>query len=264
MNPAFNTNRPPLFDKQGRREWIRRMNACLPPGRNRWFLRRSNAHRAALATARRLRQQTGHAYRVHHHIYQPTGLGHYHLAQADGRPVRRRFIYIVADDETAFEVAKGTQRRRIIRTSTRRVSTDAKPNRHMGMLIQRSPAGRNPYGGFTRYGGRVIQPASVSRTRPKGYRRPSGVALHISPALRKQIAVNTWTDFKKKRADYAKRLKVRSGEDVHHAIERQVLTRYPGVFTQQQINSFENMRGIPQEIEGRKQLQNPSIGQMWI
>ena len=32
---------------------------------------------------------------------------------------------------------------------------------------------------------------------------------------------------------------------VHHAVEQQVLTRYPGLFTESDINSIENLRGVP-------------------
>jgi hypothetical protein len=41
---------------------------------------------------------------------------------------------------------------------------------------------------------------------------------------------------------------------VHHAIEQQVLRRYPGTFTRQQIHSLENLRGIPKEINSRLHL----------
>ncbi|SEA55972.1 RHS repeat-associated core domain-containing protein [Chitinophaga terrae (ex Kim and Jung 2007)] len=35
---------------------------------------------------------------------------------------------------------------------------------------------------------------------------------------------------------------------VHHAIEQQVLKRYPGLFTESEINSLENLRGIPKSM----------------
>jgi len=34
---------------------------------------------------------------------------------------------------------------------------------------------------------------------------------------------------------------------VHHAVEQQVLTRYPGVVTEEEMHSLENLRGIPKE-----------------
>jgi len=35
---------------------------------------------------------------------------------------------------------------------------------------------------------------------------------------------------------------------VHHAVEQQVLTRYPGVLSEAELHSLENLRGIPKEI----------------
>jgi LysM repeat protein len=35
---------------------------------------------------------------------------------------------------------------------------------------------------------------------------------------------------------------------VHHAVEQQVMTRYPGVVTEEQMHSLENLRGIPNEV----------------
>ena len=35
---------------------------------------------------------------------------------------------------------------------------------------------------------------------------------------------------------------------VHHAVEQQVLKRYPGVVNESEIHSLENLRGIPKEI----------------
>lgn len=41
---------------------------------------------------------------------------------------------------------------------------------------------------------------------------------------------------------------------VHHAIEQQVLSRYPGLFTEAEINSLENLRGIPKEANSELHL----------
>lgn len=35
---------------------------------------------------------------------------------------------------------------------------------------------------------------------------------------------------------------------VHHAVEQQVLTRYPGIVTEAEMYSLENLRGIPNEL----------------
>jgi hypothetical protein len=62
---------------------------------------------------------------------------------------------------------------------------------------------------------------------------------------------------------YAQRLGVNTGGQVHHAIELQVLDRYTGVFTEAEINDFPNMRGIPQENSGLRQLHNSKIREIW-
>jgi hypothetical protein len=41
---------------------------------------------------------------------------------------------------------------------------------------------------------------------------------------------------------------------VHHAVEQQVLKRYPGLFTKPQLDSIGNLRGIPNEINGELHL----------
>jgi len=41
---------------------------------------------------------------------------------------------------------------------------------------------------------------------------------------------------------------------VHHAVEQQVLTRYPGIVAQEQIHSLENLRGIPNGINNTLHL----------
>jgi len=35
---------------------------------------------------------------------------------------------------------------------------------------------------------------------------------------------------------------------VHHAVEQQVLIRYPGIISEDEIHSLENLRGIPNEL----------------
>jgi hypothetical protein len=41
---------------------------------------------------------------------------------------------------------------------------------------------------------------------------------------------------------------------VHHAVEQQVLTRFPGVVSEAEMHSLENLRGIPNAINGRLHL----------
>jgi hypothetical protein len=43
---------------------------------------------------------------------------------------------------------------------------------------------------------------------------------------------------------------------VHHAVEQQVLKRYPGIVSQTEIHSLENLRGIPKDINGRVHLRD--------
>lgn len=41
---------------------------------------------------------------------------------------------------------------------------------------------------------------------------------------------------------------------VHHGVEQQVLTKYPGVLTEAEIHSLENLRGIPKAINSELHL----------
>jgi hypothetical protein len=41
---------------------------------------------------------------------------------------------------------------------------------------------------------------------------------------------------------------------VHHAVEQRVLQRYPGLITEAEIHSLENLRGIPKEINNALHL----------
>ncbi|MBI5668074.1 MAG: hypothetical protein HZC41_08700 [Chloroflexi bacterium] len=83
-----------LSSGQRRRHLIRRLNRAVPPGRNRWFVSRQAARQAAHATARRFSRRRGAPVSVRHHVYQPLGLRHYHLAAPDGRLLRLRFFYL--------------------------------------------------------------------------------------------------------------------------------------------------------------------------
>lgn len=65
------------------------------------------------------------------------------------------------------------------------------------------------------------------------------------------------------RDGYAARLGVPPGGQVHHAVELQVLDRYPGAFTADELNAFANMRGIGTELQGRLQLHNSAIRRTW-
>jgi hypothetical protein len=81
--------------------------------------------------------------------------------------------------------------------------------------------------------------------------------------------------FEKLRPDYARRLRIGPFEDIHHAIELQNLDNYPSVFTEAELNAFENIRGIPLEepfdpdvpkpaLNARpKQFHNAAIRDQW-
>jgi hypothetical protein len=82
-----------LSNRQQRRHLIRDLNKALPAGHNRWFHLQPHAKRAAYTAAQQMTQRTGRPFSVHHHIYQPLCLRHYHLATPDGRSLRIRFLY---------------------------------------------------------------------------------------------------------------------------------------------------------------------------
>jgi len=73
---------------------------------------------------------------------------------------------------------------------------------------------------------------------------------HTDEMVGRTISVSEARErFKGLRDEYAKRLGVGQGGQVHHAIELQVLKHYPGAFTEAELNASENMRGIPAERE---------------
>jgi hypothetical protein len=90
-------------------------------------------------------------------------------------------------------------------------------------------------------------PATAAQTR-----RPGAVARHVDATAARQLFGNV-------RDAFAQILQVAAYGQVHHAIEVQVLSRYPGVYTVGEINQFQNMRGIPPEVGRRTQLHNSKI-----
>ncbi|MCU1252851.1 MAG: fhaB 9 [Edaphobacter sp.] len=81
----------------------------------------------------------------------------------------------------------------------------------------------------------------------------------ISTAASERARAN----FDKVRPDLAKRVGVPAGGQVHHAIELQVLDRYPGTFAEAELNGLANMRGVPPELEKRAQLHQSKIREVW-
>jgi hypothetical protein len=84
--------------------------------------------------------------------------------------------------------------------------------------------------------------------------RPSGI-----PERTHEEAANK--QFKSLKDDYRETLGIGRYANIHHAIELQVLDRYPDVFEQDELNAFGNMRGIPYEIGGDQlELQSQALG----
>lgn len=112
-----------LSNPQQRGRLIRRLNAALPTGRNRWFRLQADARRAAEITARRITRRTGRPFSLQQHVYQPLGLRHYHIAAPDGRPLRLRFLYfeilpgVIGEvDDEASGVSYQTARQAFLRS----------------------------------------------------------------------------------------------------------------------------------------------------
>jgi hypothetical protein len=111
------------------------------------------------------------------------------------------------------------------------------------------------------------QETASGRTRPLRPRSPQA-PVHARPSSapspggqkRSEIARRI---FDRLRDSYAKRLQLGPGGQVHHAIELQVLDRYPGVFRAADLNDLPNMRGIGAELEGRRQLHNSKVREFW-
>ncbi len=100
-----------------------------------------------------------------------------------------------------------------------------------------------------------IREESVFTKRPTKQPRLRRTSGRHAKAARKK--------FNQLRGRYADRLGVSNGGQVHHAIELQVLDRYPGVFRPSELNDFQNMRGIGRELKGRRQLHNSYIRSAW-
>jgi hypothetical protein len=100
----------------------------------------------------------------------------------------------------------------------------------------------------------VEHPVSTASPAPRSPLRPPP-ATGLAAAARKVF--NTLRD------GYAKKLSVDSGGQVHHAIELQTLDRYPRAYQASELNDYPNMRGIPNELQGKRQLHNSKIREMW-
>ncbi len=78
----------------------------------------------------------------------------------------------------------------------------------------------------------------------------------LGPLARKARA-----NFNKLQKDYAARLGVGPGGEVHHARELNLLDKYPGIYTEDYLNDFKNMRGIAPKF--KDELHQGSIRREW-
>ncbi len=104
---------------------------------------------------------------------------------------------------------------------------------------------------------RGIVEETDTTTKPISQPRPSPPASRGSAEAARKVFDSSL------REGFARRLGVESGGQVHHAIELQVLDRYPGVFRADELNEFSNMRGISTELQSRRQLHNSKIREYW-
>jgi hypothetical protein len=81
----------------------------------------------------------------------------------------------------------------------------------------------------------------------------------LRPVEKSADAAQARAHFQNIRDSYARALQVAAYGQVHHAIEVQVLSRYPGVYSPAEINQAAHMRGIPPERGRRTQLHNAKI-----
>jgi hypothetical protein len=99
--------------------------------------------------------------------------------------------------------------------------------------------------------GRPVKPGTLEDLESTAYKRARtprsrGITradqLEGFPLTKESEAARA--QFDKVRDGYAKALNVDAGGNVHHAIELQVLDRYPGVYSADELNTLSNMRGI--------------------
>jgi len=111
--------------------------------------------------------------------------------------------------------------------------------------------------------GRFVRNPNRAATRSS--RSTTGATSRARPVATSatSTAASARTAFNRLRKGFAQRLGVGRGGQVHHAIELQTLDRYPGVFRANELNRLSNMRGIPAERGGLRQLHNSKIREFW-
>ncbi|RJQ79987.1 hypothetical protein D5S17_09460 [Pseudonocardiaceae bacterium YIM PH 21723] len=99
-------------------------------------------------------------------------------------------------------------------------------------------------------------PSVSASSGSKGGSSPAAAAgtRTAKPAARKHPpATFGWTtDFNYRRTFFTANPETKGQVWVHHAVERQVITNYPGVVAPQEMHSLENLRGIPSGEVNRK------------
>jgi len=124
---------------------------------------------------------------------------------------------------------------------------DVNPRRPHGFWTERKEARARP--------GRNVAPGTLEGLdKPEQVAQPRGKTVTredqltgIDPLKRTNAQIARQEFDRNFRAEWADKLGVGKGGVVDHARELQLLDRYPGVYTQDELNAFKNMRGIPAE-----------------
>ena len=131
------------------------------------------------------------------------------------------------------------------------------PTRHppVGKVKTKKPPGfgKTPEGKLERAKpGRNVRPGTMPELEttaygPTGRTPPSFITTYLQRygLTFGELSREGRATFDNHRQKFAKALGMQPGEDIHHAIELQNLDYYPDVFTPDELNSVNNMRGIP-------------------
>ena len=88
-----------------------------------------------------------------------------------------------------------------------------------------------------------------------------GVWVHNSKCGGKVGSGNNTNSTNYKKVFFEKNPELEGKVVVHHSVEQQVLKRYPGLFTAEEINAYDMLRGVPKEINGKVHLSQ--IRRLW-
>jgi hypothetical protein len=137
----------------------------------------------------------------------------------------------------------------------------------VGPVKARKPKGFEPTGKGTKKRVKAGTMEGLESHRHKPAPKPRGKSVTREQQLQgiepKSASKVAREEFDKVQGSYAEKLGVGKGGQVHHATELQVLDRYPGAFSAKELNKIENMRGIPPEVGGLRQLHNSKIREIW-